>query len=279
MDQPAVECSSPSMEVNQPADLSLTRISKCPKPFSIESIISTNANKSPDLEANIPQNYEKLPNPNMYFPANVSMAAAASLYNPWFHNYFMQQQKAAGNMLEMMQLNPTSHSAIKEKFTEIFANNSGPLNDSRGAFLTIDPSDRNAPPMAPRSIEQYIGSVENIHEMRINEMINSANNEYYKHLSSYGINCISQQTGDNLVEQCKSQLNTNGDENETNFLKNDKDRYSDYDKGARNDDSGADENGDDDIDSDCNSEISLDMSPDGDNNTQGNRTLFLLLIW
>lgn len=267
MDQPVVECNSPAVEVSQPADFSLTRIPKCPKPFSIESIIATSDNKSIDIEPAVSPNYDKMVNSSVYFPSNVSMAAAASLYNPWFHNYFMQQQKAAGNVLEMMQLNPANHSAIKEKFSEIFANN--PLGVENRSFLSAD-HERNAPPIAPRSIEQYFGGVDNIHEMRLNEMISNANNDYYKHLNSYGINCLSQPQSDNL-EQCKSQL-INGDENESSFQKNDRERFdghiSDYDKSARNDDSGPDENVDDD-DSDCNSEISLDMSPDGDNNTQG----------
>lgn len=267
MDQPAVECNQAAVEVSQPADLSLTRIQKCPKPFSIESIISTNDNKSVDIEPGVIPNYDKVTNSNVYFPSNVQMVAAASLYNPWFHNYFIQQQKVTGNMLEMMQLNPANQTAIKEKFTEIFANN--PLGIEGRAFIAAD-NDRNVPPTAPRSIEQYFGNVDNVHEMRLNEMISGANTDYYKHLSSYGINCLGQPS-DNL-EQCKSQL-MNSDDIESGFHKNDKERFngliSDYEKNARNEDSGPDENIDDDVDSDCNSEISLDMSPDGDNNTQG----------
>lgn len=269
MDPAAVDSNQPSMEiVGQPADLTVTRIQKCPKPFSIESIISTNDNnKNADAEPVLcPPNYEKVANSNVYFP---SMAAAtASLYNPWFHNYFIQQQKVAGNVLEMMQLNTANQSTIKEKFSEIFANNPITANENRTSFLSVD-HERNLPPTASRHLEQYFGGIENIHEMRLNEMI--SNNDYYKHLSSYGVHCLSQPS-DNL-EQCKSQL-INGDDAESNFQKNDKDKLngliSDYEKSARNDDSGPDENVDDDIDSDCNSEISLDMSPDGDNNTQGN---------
>ncbi|XP_055321572.1 homeobox protein unplugged-like [Sitodiplosis mosellana] len=261
MDQP-VECNQAAVEVSQPADLSLTRIPKCPKPFSIESIIATNDNKTLDIERGVSPNHEKIPNSSVYFPSNVSMAAAASLYNPWFHNYFMQQQKAAGNVLEMMQLNPANHSVIKEKFTEIFANNSLAVENRH--FLSAADHDRNALPIASRSIEQYFGSVDNIHEMRFNEMISNTNNDYYKHLNSYGINRLSQPSDNG--EQCNSQL-INGDDH-----KSDRDRFdghiSDYEKSARNDDSGPDENVDDDVDSDCNSEISLDMSPDGDNNTQ-----------
>lgn len=268
MDQPAsVECNQASVEASQPADLSLTRIQKCPKPFSIESIISSSDNKSADTDPGGIPNYDKTINANVYFPSNVQMAAAASLYNPWFHNYFIQQQKVAGNMLEMMQLNPANQSAIKEKFTEMFANN--PLAIEGRTFVATE-HDRNITVAAPRSIEHYFGNAENIHEMRINEMISSANNDYYKHLSSYGINCVSQ-SSDNL-EQCKSQL-MNSDEIESGCHSNDKERFngliSDYEKSARNEDSGPDENIDDDVDSDCNSEISLDMSPDGDNNTQG----------
>lgn len=270
MDPAAVESSQAAMEVSQPADLTVTRLQKCPKPFSIESIISTNDNKNADAEPVIcPPNYEKLTNSNVYFP---SMAAAASLYNPWFHNYFIQQQKVAGNVLEMMQLNTANQTAIKEKFSEIFANNQ--IANENRSFLSAD-HDRNIPPTASRPLEQYFGSIENIHEMRLNEMISSANNDYYKHLSSYGVHCLNQ-SSDNL-EQCKSQL-INGDDIESGFQKTDKDKLngliSDYEKSARNDDSGPDENVDDDIDSDCNSEISLDMSPDGDNNTQGK-----ILIW
>lgn len=252
MEQSAVENSHSMMEVSKATDLSVTRMAKCPKSFSIESIIASNDNKSTDIEANASPNYDKIANSSVYFPSNVSMAAAASFYNPWFHNYFMQHQKVTGNVLEMMQM-----TNAKEKFTEIFAINSGGENRS---FSSND-HDRNVPPTATRSIEQYFGSVDNIHEMRLNDMISGVNTDYYKHLSSYGIHPSS----DNL-ESSKSQL-INGDEHDTSFHKSGK--IMDFDKNARNDDSGADENPDDDVDSDCNSEISLDMSPDGDNNTQG----------
>lgn len=274
MDQPAVvECHQATLEVNQPADLSLTRIPKCPKPFSIESIIATNDDKSLDFERNQSPNHDKMINSSVYFPSNVSsMAAAASLYNPWFHTYFMQQQKAAGNVLEMMQLNSANQNAIKEKFTEIFTNNALTV-ENRSILSAADHDHRNV----PRSIEQYFGNVDNIHEIRFNEMISNANNDYYKHLNAYSINRHSQPNSDNL-EQCNSQL-INGDDIESNFHRNDRERFdgqiSDYEKSGRHDDSGPDENADDDVDSDCNSEISLDMSPDGDNNTQGiNRFVF-----
>lgn len=264
MDQSAVESGQPTMEVRKAADLTVTRITKCPKPFSIESIIASSDNKSVDVDPGVSPNYEKISNSGVYFPSNVSMAAAASLYNPWFHNYFMQQQKVAGNVLDLMQINSANQSAIKEKFTEIFANNSLATGAENRPFLSTDP-DRNVPPTAPRSIEQYFGSVENIHEMRLNEMISGVNNDYYKHLSSYGIHCMNPPSDNS--EQCKSQSINSGDEHETGFHKDDK--LNEFDRSARNDDSGADENPDDDVDSDCNSEISLDMSPDGDNNTQG----------
>lgn len=274
MDQSIVENSQSTMELRKAADLSATRISKCPKPFSIESIISSNDNnKTVDIESDISSNYEKSTESNVFFPSNVSMAAAATLYNPWFHNYFMQQQKVAGNVLEMMQINGANQSTIKEKFTEIFANNPLAAGIENRVFRSSD-HERNVPPTptTPRSIEHYFGSIENIHEMHFNEMITGANPDYYKHLSSYGIHCINQ-TSDNY-EKCKSQQN-NGDELESGFHKITK-LSSDYDRNTRNDDSGAEENPDDDVDSDCNSEISLDMSPDGDNNTQG--IIFSLII-
>lgn len=263
------------------ADLTVTRISKCPKSFSIESIISTTDNKSIDIETRASSpNYDKVINSGVYFPANVSMAAAASLYNPWFHNYFMQQHKvAAGNVLEMMQMTTTNSSTIKEKFSEIFAKNSLAAAAAAAAaaenrpFLSANSGDggcgrgnhhhhldRNAAtPTASRTIEQYISG---------NELMSSPpNSEYYKHLNSYGIQCLNQ-SGDNL-EQCTNQLlNGNGGGGD-GFHGDDDKLISDFDRNARNDDSGADENADDDMDSDCNSEISLDMSPDGDNNTQG----------
>lgn len=273
MDHSTVENNQPTVEMSQPADLSVTRLPKCPKSFSIESIIATNDNKAMDSDAVISPNYDKIANANVYFPSNVSMAAAASLYNPWFHNYFMQQQKVAGNVLEMMQLNATNQSTIKEKFSEIFANTTA-ASDGGRSYLSPD-HDRNASLTSSRSsIEQYFGGggVENMHEMRLNDMITGANNDYYKHLSSYGINCFSPPS-DNL-EHCPKGQSTNGEEIDVTVLnRTDTDRFngftSDYDKSVRNDDSGPDENADDEIDSDCNSEISLDMSPDGDNNTQG----------
>lgn len=266
MDHSAVENNQSTIEMSQPADLSVTRLPKCPKSFSIESIIATNDNKSMDSEPVISTNYDKSTNSNVYFP---SMAAAASLYNPWFHNYFMQQQKVAGNVFEMMQLNATSQSTIKEKFSEIFSNNSI-ATDSSQSYISAD-HDRNiSVPPSISSIKQYFGGVENIHEMQLNDMISSANTDYYKHLSPYGINCLNQ-TSDNM-ERCQKNQLTNGEGGKIPVYKTDRDRLdgfaSEYDKSARNDDSGPDEN-DDEMDSDCNSEISLDMSPDGDNNTQG----------
>lgn len=268
------------------ADLTVTRISKCPKSFSIESIISTNDKKSTDLETRVSPNYDKMTNSSAYFPSNVSMAAAASLYNPWFHNYFMQQHKvAAGNVLEMMQMNTANSTTIKEKFSEIFVQNSlaaaaAAVAAENRPFLSANSGhlDRNAPPTTSRTIEQYFGGVgiaENIHENRHSELISSPpNSDYYKHLSSYGIQCFNQ--SDDNLEQCTNQLvNSNGsgfggDGSGAGGGAGDDDKLiSDYDRSVRNDDSGADENADDDMDSDCNSEISLDMSPDGDQNTQG----------
>lgn len=268
MDQSVVQSNQQTMELNKATDLTATRIAKCPKPFSIESIISSNDNKSVDIDAGVSPNYEKTADPSVYFPSNVSMAAAASLYNPWFHNYFIQQQKVAGNVLEMMQMNGANQTAIKEKFTEIFANTSLANGSENRAFLSSinDHDHRNLVPTTARSIEQYFGSVENIHEMRFNEMISGTNNDYYKHLSSYGIHCVNP-ASDNF-EKCKSQL-INSDDHESVFHHKNAKLPSDNDRNTRNDDSGADENPDDEVDSDCNSEISLDMSPDGDNNTQG----------
>lgn len=267
MDQSVVESNQPTMELNKATDLTATRIAKCPKPFSIESIISSNDSKAVNIGGGVSPNYEKTPDPSVYFPSNVSMATAASLYNPWFHNYFIQQQKVAGNVLEMMQMNGANQTTIKEKFTEIFANSSLANQTENRAFLSsINDPDRNLGPTTTRSIEQYFGNVENMHEMRFNEMISGVNNDYYKHLSSYGIHCVNP-VSDNF-EKCKKQL-MNSDEHETVFHHKNAKLSSDNDKNTRNDDSGADENPDDEMDSDCNSEISLDMSPDGDNNTQG----------
>lgn len=272
------------------ADLTVTRISKCPKSFSIESIISTNDKKSTDIESRVSPNYDKVTNSGAYFPSNVSMAAAASLYNPWFHNYFMQQHKvAAGNVLEMMQMNTANSTTIKEKFSEIFAQNSlaaaaaAAVAAENRPFLSASSGhlDRNAPPTASRTIEQYFGGVgiaENVHDNHRHSELSPPNSDYYKHLSSFGIQCFNQ-TGDNL-EQCTNQLvNSNGSGFGGDGVGgggDDDKLISDYDRSVRNDDSGADENADDDMDSDCNSEISLNMSPDGDHNTQGIAKTFIV---
>lgn len=270
MGEPVSDCSQAVVEASQPTSLSLTDIQKCPKPFSIESIISKNVDKSVNIELGASSNYDKITDSSINSPSNISMAAVASLYNPWFHNYFIQQQKVAGNMLEMMQLNPINQSTIKETFPELFAKNSSTFENV--PFLSAD-LDWNAPLTASRSIEQYFGSVEQNHEIRFNEMISSANNDYYKHLNGYAINCLPNGVSDNM-EQCKSQLG-NGDDIGTSFQKTDKeksnDRIGNNDKNARieTDESYPEENIEDDIDSDCNSDISLDMSPDGDSNIQG----------
>lgn len=238
-------------EASEAADLRMTQVSKCPKPFSIESIISSEDNKSEQIAPN----YDKVTNSSAFLQSNLPMAAAASLYNPWFHNYFMQQQKVAGNVLEWMQSNPVNQLAFKEKCTEMFDHK------------------RNALSSTPRSTEPFFGHVENAHEMRFNDMIFSANNEYYKHLNG---SANSNQLSGNL-EQCKIQYSAS-DDNEAAFQFNKKDKdevngfISHFNKSATHDDS-PDEMVDDEMESDCNSELSLDMSPDGDNNTQGKRMI------
>lgn len=252
-----------TVEANQQIDLAASQITKCPKPFSIESIMSTNNSKSPDPDA--VAKGEKVPNfgiaSALYFPSNVSMAAAASIYNPWFH--FMQQhqqhyqQKLTENIFEMTQFNAinSTNGIAKEKVADIFGNHMSPA-DTRTTF----------PPSNDERQESLYFSGKNP-ELRLNDMISCATNGYYKQLNNYG-NFLAHY-GDSL-EQCKNRTK-NSDDNQTDFSDKDKcsNLVSEYNSNIRSDDSGPDENLDDELDSDCNSEISLNMSADADNTMQG----------
>lgn len=250
----------PALETSQPTDLTASQIVKCPKPFSIESIISSNNKKDTDTVSGTLNNTNNLFDSSFYFPPNVSMANAASIYNPWIHSYFLQQQKLPENVFEMMQFG-SNHAMLKEKFSEIFANN--PTASVENRLFSHTELDRNVAPLPPRFIEQYFGGGGG----SSNPDNSSANNEYYKHFSNY--NSFLTRTDEN-GEPCKNPT-ANNEENQNQL--GDKDKLnelgSEYENSVRNDDSGPDENIDDELDSDCNSEISLDMSPDGDNNTQG----------
>lgn len=253
----------PALETNQPADMTASQIAKCPKSFSIESIISTKSKNDLDVsDSRIMQNGDKnLGNPfasSFYFPPNVSMASASatSIYNPWIHNYFLQQQKLPENVFEMMRFGSTNHAMIKEKFNELFANNSTSSIENR-LFSHME-TDRNVSALPPRFIEQYFGGGSSNRDL---------SSDYYKKFNSYG-NILSRGDSDNTDIPYKNRIDTSV-ENPINNVDEIKTKYSEYDNSIRNDDSGPDENVDDELDSDCNSEISLDMSPDGDNNTQG----------
>lgn len=246
---------------NQQTELMASRIAKCPKPFSIESIMSTDSSKSADLDKTIP-NGEKLANfeiaSNLQFPSNVSMVAAASIYNPWFHFMQQQQQKISENIFEMTQCSVTNQTTgiAKDKVADIFGGNHLSAVDTR-IFSTSSNEDRQEP--------FYFNS--NNHELRLNDMISSATNGYYKHLNNYG--SLLAQYGDSL-EQYRNQTKNNDEiQNDSNDKEKNASLVSEYDLNHRNDDSGGDENLDDELDSDCNSEISLNMSPDGENTIQG----------
>lgn len=232
-----------SVENSQSTDINSSRISKCPKPFTIESIISSaNSSKNVDIDSEDIVNSDKTTNCNiasaLYFPSNVSMAAAASIYNPWFHSYFMQQQKINENVIDMMQFGSVNPTNIKENHI---------------STIPFDQQEQNLPPTS----------------MRSNEMIATTDTDYYKHLSNYG-NILTQYS--DRLEQCKNQLKTS-DENNIH-LSDTNTKYTngivgEYNISVRNDDSGPEENNEYDLDSDCNSEISMNMSPDDENTTQG----------
>lgn len=264
-----IEMEQPALETDQPADMTPSQIAKCPKSFSIESIISTKSQKDLSIsDSRIMQNGDKhLENPfasSFYFPPNVSMASASatSIYNPWIHNYFLQQQKLPENVFEMMRFGSTNHAMIKEKFNELFANNSTASIENR--LFSHAETDRNGSVLPPRFIEQYFGGGVGGGSNR------DLSSDYYKQFNSYG-NIVSRGDSDN-IDAYKNRIDSS--EDNPNNVDEIKTKYnnkinSEYDNSIRNDDSGPDENVDDELDSDCNSEISLDMSPDGDNNTQG----------
>lgn len=259
----------PPLEQNQTTDLTKSQMVKCPKPFSIESIISSRSNSEKNIETDSGNGEQNVINPissSFYFPPNtVSMAtAAASIYNPWIHNYFLQQQKLPENVFEMMQFNSSNHAMIKEKFNELFVKSPASLGIEQRSLFSHSDSERNpAPQIQSRFIEQYFNGSNSY------DMISSVNNDYYKHLNNFGTTDLCRNPLTNIVD---------GQENPSNHL-SEKEKFieinSEYENSLKNDDSGPDENIDDDLDSDCNSEISLNMSPDGDNNTQG-RQFYLL---
>lgn len=252
--------------------MSETRVNKCPKSFSIESLISR---KSPAVEVtNAPMPSEamlmapSLGHPALGFPQNFPVAAAAAIYNPWIHSYLAQQQhpppgaKYPGTFLDL----PTEMS--KHKLTEMFAVATDPR-----LFFGADPSHRE------KLLAQYFAN--NVRDKKFSDLFLSASGgEYYANgmaaASGFGLaqhfsgdpNFIApsndgrpDQCGDNVIDVDGSE--TNAEDCSSQNLRFARSHQ------AMGDDDGADELIDDELDSDCESELSMTMSPDAANRIQG----------
>lgn len=257
MDDTAIEC-------GHLTDLDPTKSTKCPKPFSIESLISSNTDKTAHFDAApTPKkgaSNSNVPAPALFFPGNASMAAAATIYSPWFHNYFLQQHKLSENVIDMMHMGAMNAPNAKDKFPEMFVNGAMVAEQQRSPLHSFEP-DRNVAAQQPPAMLPANGCG--------GDMLLSPDSNYYKHLSSYG--SLLAQYNDRL-EQCRSDMQHNGDEHGPPLHEAAKfgGIVGEYNISVRNnDDSGPDDGNEDDLDSDCNSEISMNMSPDGDHTTQG----------
>lgn len=261
-------------------DLDPTKSPKCPKPFSIESLISSDTDKHTHFDATPTSKKSANPNTNvpspaLFFPANASMAAAATIYSPWFHNYFLQQQKLSENVIDMMHMGAMNGPGVKDKFPEMFVNSAMLAEQQRSPLQTFD-ADRSGAPQQPAAAQLPSAILPN--NGCGGEMLLSPESNYYKHLSSYG--SLLAQYNDRL-EQCRSDMQHSGDEHGPSM--HDPSKFGgivgEYNISVRNnDDSGPDDANEDDLDSDCNSEISMNMSPDGDHANQGIYNLLLSSI-
>lgn len=249
--------------------MSETRVNKCPKSFSIESLISR---KSPAAELSTPSDIMLMPpsmgHPALGFPQNFPVAAAAAMYNPWIHSYLAQQQhpppgaKYPGTFIDL----PADMS--KNKLSEMF----GVASDPR-IFFGADPSHRE------KLLAQYF--VNNVRDKKFSDLFLSATGgEYYANgIGGAGGFGLTQHFGgdhnfnapssDERVDICGDNvIDVGGDE--TNPADNSSPSF----QFARNhpalmDDDGADDIIDDELESDCESELSMTMSPDAANRIQG----------
>lgn len=259
----------PLTDTEDQIPLSETRLSKA-NPFSIESIISSNKTPNGGIissSRNFPHfnNIGSSTSP-MSLPPNFSAvaASAASIYNPWIHNYLVQQ-KISENYIDLSAIAATSTmvpAISKEKLSEIFLNNAT-VTDPR-SILAVD-SDRHE-----KLLDQYFGN--NVRDPKINGMF-SMSSDYYKNCNNYGnlfvhysdeIDYFREQAMLNF-NNCKINNKTNapnlGSESSNNSVQEN--------TGVVPEDSGAEDTLDNELESDCSSEISLNMSAEVDNLMQG----------
>lgn len=249
------------------ATMTEMRVSKCPKPFSIESLISRKtppAEMPNDMPLGSPSHATPSTANTFRLPPNFPVTAgAASIYNPWMHSYLAMQPppglKLSGNFFEI------SSDVSQDKLSEIFAGHGAV--DPR-IFLGADQGHRD------KLLAQYIAN--NVRDKKFSDFFLTAS-DYYENRGNAGALLMANGFGgdrsflgpdsDGVNGVCNGSLGAGTDSGEANL----EDRTS---LGTNQHMNGIEDGGhgdliEDDLDSDCSSELSLTMSPGNANAIHG----------
>lgn len=235
--------------------MSETTVNKCPKSFSIESLISR---KSPPAEhppGYPPDNVSPALAPSLNLPPNFPVAAAAAIYNPWIHSYLAQQHPPPGAKYPTLFELPSDVS--KDKLSQMFG-----VGDPR-IFFGADPAGRD------KLLAQYIAN--NAREKKFSDLF-LAPGDYYgggAFFMSHNFSGDLRFSGANIDGRLGAGCNDGPEGGDTNLAADDGLRSNGRGWDQRGDDDGHDELIEEDLDSDCSSELSLTMSPEGANRVQG----------
>lgn len=237
-------------------------INKCPKSFSIESLISRN---SPPAESNVVDNAAKEPTSALASSLNfthnfpvAAAAAAAAIYNPWIHSYLAQQHPPpAAKYPATVEMLPSD--LTKDRLSEMFT-------DPRIIFGASDYRDK--------FLAQCF--VNNVRDKKFSDLFMSTS-EYYGN----GVNIVGYPMPNNynsdlslnglpadvrIGASCEN-ANSMGDSNETQF--EDRSTHNNRCVNIHSDEVDVNDDLADELDSDCSSEISMTMSPDAANRING----------
>lgn len=219
--------------------------SRVPKPFSIESLIASNPAKQ-----SVPSGgtiNTKTP-PSMAFPGDISLmdGTANTIYNPWIHNYFMQQRRLTEQLVDTSNNVATNLVHLREKTSEM-------LFDHLNTPEAIQQSEHRR-----QLIEQYLAG--GLRDPKLSGFLMNGS-DFYKSYGHYGHFLTHHYREDEPIESV--------DDRHKLFSSNDGSgqQIANVDScDSRPEDSGTDDINE--MDSDCCSESSVNTSPDGE--PQGN---------
>lgn len=233
------------MDITQQTDDIQTKISKIPKPFSIESLISTKS-CSPIRPDAFEQHY-----PPTLFPQNICLPNFP-MYNPWM-GYLTQSTNE--------QINQLFSNGPNDKFVNFLEHQDSRRDKLSEMFLTHTANDPriflNSDPVHREKIAQYLAN--NVREPKFTEFLMSASKTDFRndeenvddHLFTASDNC-----NKDLRQTSISVRNfADGVSNLSQlFVKSDQDK-------------------DDEMESGSESELSMTMSPDGSHKNAGKKSV------